>query len=120
MRPLPRRIRCFIHAGRGALTLLRSEPNARIHFLATLLVVGAAWWLRVEPWEAVALALAIGGVWTAEALNTAIEYLADEVSLEHRDRIKRAKDLAACAVLAAAITAMAVGVIIFAPRLIMF
>ena len=61
--------------------------------------------------------LAIGLVWAMEALNTAIELLADEVSLEQRARIGRAKDVAAFAVLAAALAAVAIGLLVFWPHL---
>jgi diacylglycerol kinase (ATP) len=62
------------------------------------------------------LALAMGMVWAAEALNTAIEYLSDHVCTEHHERIGRVKDLAAGGVLLAAIAAMVVGGIVFLPR----
>jgi diacylglycerol kinase len=52
-----------------------------------------------------------------EALNTAIELLADEVSLEQRARIGRVKDVAACAVLASALAAVAIGLLVFWPHL---
>ena len=54
----------------------------------------------------------------AEALNTAVEFLADEVTLERRERIGQAKDVAAFGVLVAAVGAAAVGVLVFAPRLL--
>jgi diacylglycerol kinase len=58
----------------------------------------------------------MGAVWAAEALNTAVEFLADEVSLEHRERIGKAKDVAAFGVLATALAALAVGSLVFLPH----
>jgi diacylglycerol kinase (ATP) len=105
----------FGHAQRGLRHLLATEPNARVH--ATLAVVALAVACRLERWEWVALILATGSVWAAEALNTAVELLADEVTLERRERIGRAKDVAAAGVLATALAAAVVGLIVFAPHL---
>jgi diacylglycerol kinase len=52
-------------------------------------------------------------VWVAEALNSALEFLADEVSLEKRERIGKAKDVAAGGVLIAAIVSAAVAALVF-------
>jgi diacylglycerol kinase (ATP) len=54
------------------------------------------------------VALCIGLVWAAEALNTAIEFLADEVTLERRERIGNAKDASAGAVLVASVVSLIV------------
>ena len=64
------------------------------------------------------LLLTIGCVWMAEALNTAVEYVADACHPEQHPLIKRAKDVAAAAVLLVAITALLVGVIIFTPYIL--
>lgn len=114
---LRRRLRSFAHAGRGLRTLVASQANARIHAVATVLVVGAGLALRVDAGDWCWLVAAIAAVWAAEAFNTALEQLADEVSLEHRERLGRAKDLAAAAVLCTAIGAVAVGALVFAPHL---
>ena len=109
--------RSFVFALAGGRVLLRGQHNAWIHAAATLLVVVLGLVCRVSRLEWVALALAIGLVWAMEALNTAIELLADEVSLEQRARIGRAKDVAAFAVLAAALAAVAIGLLVFWPHL---
>ena len=62
------------------------------------------------------IVLAIGSVFTAEALNTALEFLADEVSEEQRERIRKAKDVGAGAVLLAAIAAALVGGLVLIPH----
>jgi diacylglycerol kinase (ATP) len=106
----------FRHAWRGIGLIISSQHNAWIHLLATPLVIVAGF-LTVLSWlEWCALVPAIGIVWVAEALNTALEFLADEVSPEKRDLIGKAKDVAAGGVLLAAITAAIIGLIIFVPH----
>lgn len=112
-----RRLRSFGHAFRGLAYLLRSQPHARLHALATVGVIGLAWYLKVGRGEWLALMLAVGLVWTAEALNTALEALADAVHPEQHPLIGRAKDAAAAGVLISALAALAVGALVFIPRL---
>ena len=97
--------------------LVRSAGNARVHLLATLLVITMGVCLRVASAEWCFLILAIGLVWTAEAANTAIELLGDRVSRDHDELIGRAKDLAAAAVLLAATAAAVIGLLVLGPRL---
>ncbi len=109
------RVKSFGYAWAGLVFLLKSEPHARIHLLATTLVVIAAIALNVTGQDWLWLTLAITLVWTFEALNTAIEHLCDAVSPEHSESVKRAKDLAAGAVLIAAIAAAIIGIAVFIP-----
>jgi len=117
---LGRRLRSFGHAFRGGRTLVATQPNARVHAVATLAVTVTVlgFVLRIDRMEWVAVAVAMASVWLAEAMNTAVELLADEVTLEQRERIGQAKDVAAFGVLAAAVAAAAVGLLVFAPRLL--
>jgi len=108
----------FGHAGRGIARMLREEPNARIHFAATLAVIVLAAWLRVSPIGAALLAFAIALVFTAEAINTALETLSDRLSPEQDAAIGRAKDLAAGAVLVSACGAAVVGLLVLGPPLL--
>lgn len=114
---LAARVRSIRYAVAGLRVVLQSQHNARIHTAATIAVVIAALVVRVSPLEWTLLVLAIGMVWAMEALNTAIELLADEISLEQRPRIGQAKDVAAFGVLASAIAAVLIGLFIFLPRL---
>jgi len=97
--------------------MLRTQVNARIHLLATVVVVAAGFWWKLSASEWVAIVAAIGLVWTAEAMNTAIEAVVDLVSPEYHVIAGRAKDIAAGAVLCAAITAVVIGALIFGPKL---
>lgn len=114
---LKRRLRSFVHAGRGVWHL-RTEANARIHGLATLvvLVLSAASGLSTLEWALIVLAVAL--VFAAEALNTALEHLANATIPEHHPLVGRAKDLAAGAVLICAVGAAVIGVLVLGPHLL--
>jgi diacylglycerol kinase (ATP) len=114
---LPARIRSVRFALRGIATLIRTQPNARIHLVATILVIVAGLALRVGAGEWALLACAIGIVWTAEAANTALEALANRVTTDVDPQIRRAKDIAAGSVLLGSITAAAIGLLVLGPRL---
>jgi diacylglycerol kinase len=111
------RIAAFKHALSGGRVLILTQPHARFHAVATATVVIAAILCHVTAVEWALLILSISGVWATEAINTGIEFLADEVSLEWRERIKHAKDISAFAVLAVSLGAAAIGAIVFLPYL---
>jgi len=110
-------IHSFRYAFSGLCTLLKGEQNARIHLLAFVLAVIAGIVLKISMHEWIVVILASGLVFTAEITNTSIENLADFVSPEKNQKIKKVKDLAAASVLMAAFTAFTVGVIIFLPKI---
>ena len=97
--------------------LIATQLHARFHLAATGLVVACAVGFGVSRTEALALALALALVWTAEALNTALELLVDLVHPAWDARAGRVKDVAAGAVLLASLGALAVGVFVFGPHL---
>ncbi len=117
---LSARIRSFGYAIKGIMTLVGTQPHARLHLLATVVVTGVGVYVHLRRWEWVAILLCIGMVWMAEALNTAVEFLADEVTLERRDRIGKAKDVAAGGVLIVAIISVAVAALVFLNHLAPF
>ncbi len=112
------RARSFAYAFAGVATMLRSQPNAWIHALATVLVVVVGFWVGVTRDDWLWLILAMSIVWLAEALNTAVEFLADAVVREIHPLVKHAKDVAAAAVLIAAVGAASIGVLVLGPRLL--
>lgn len=112
------RIRSFGYAFAGIATLLRTQPNARIHLFATLIVVGLGFVLGVSALEWAALILAIGLVFSAEAFNSAVEVLADKVEPQRDPAIKVVKDVAAGGVLLAAMAAAVVGLMVFVPKML--
>lgn len=115
---ISKRIASFAYAFKGVLTLVRGEHNAWIHLLATVAVVSAGLWFDVSRMEWVALVICVAMVWTAEALNTAIEYLADAISRDFNEKLGHAKDTAAAGVLLSAIAALLVAGLIFGPRVL--
>lgn len=110
------RLKAFKAAGMGILHLMR-EPHASIHLGATVVVVILGLLFEIHKMEWLAIMLTVGLVWAAEALNTAIEKLADRVNPEHDPAIGKVKDLAAGGVLLASLAALVVGVIIFGAKL---
>ena len=111
------RRRSFGHAFRGLAICFRTQANARLHALATVLAVALGFALKLVAWEWCAVVISIASVWAAECFNTALESIVDLVSPERQPLAGRAKDLAAGAVLAAAIGAAIVGALIFGPKL---
>lgn len=112
------RIDSFRFAIRGLILLLKTQPNARIHAAVTVAVLAAGWLLGISRTDWIGVLLAAGLVWAAEALNTAIEFLTDRVSPEWTIEAGRIKDVAAAAVLLAAIAAAIIGCLVFSPPLL--
>jgi len=111
------RARSFAWAFRG-LSLLAREPNARIHALASVLVVVFAVALGLPRRDWALLVLAMGAVWVAEAVNTALEAACDVASPDAHPLVARAKDVAAAGVLLAALAAAGVGFLVLGPPLL--
>lgn len=112
-----KRIQSFGYAFKGLARFFRTEHNAWIHSIAMIVVLVLGWQLHISQAEWIGVCFAIGLVLSAEAFNTCLEKLADIVSPAADDRIKYIKDLAAGAVLVAAITAAIIGAIIFIPKI---
>ncbi|HEY7138701.1 MAG TPA: diacylglycerol kinase family protein [Methylomirabilota bacterium] len=112
------RVRSVRHALHGVAIMLVSQHNARVHALATLVVVIAGVYVGLTWGEWCWIVLAIVAVWTAEALNTAFEFLTDVASPEFHPLAGQAKDVAAGAVLITAIGAVIVGLIVLGPHVL--
>ena len=115
---LRQRIRSFFYAGRGIRFMIESQHNAWIHALSTGLIIIAGIYFGITKLEWGLIILAIIAVWTAEALNTAFEFLADVSKPDFHPLVMKAKDIAAAAVLIAAAGALAIGLIILIPYVI--
>ena len=109
--------RSLLFAKEGLIKFFSSEHNAKIHLLATIVVIFFSLLLKVSSVEAIMLVFCIGSVWVAEIFNTAIEKALDFISSEKHPQIKFIKDLSAAAVLVSAIVAFIIGCIIFIPKL---
>ncbi len=111
------RIRSFKFAFNGIRIVLCSQQNAWIHASATVMVLifGINFGLTKSEWCWIIIATI--AVWTAETLNTAIEFLTDIASPGFDPLAAKAKDVAAGAVLITAIGAVLIGLLIFSPYL---
>jgi diacylglycerol kinase len=113
-----RRIKSFGFAFNGLKILFREEHNSRIHLLAAVCATIAGFILKISAVQWIAVVFAIGFVITIEIINSSIENLADFVSPDKHEMIKKVKDLAAAGVLVSAITALIIGLIVFLPGII--
>jgi len=113
-----KRIQSFKFALTGIWTMLKSQHNAWIHACITAAVVVAGVVFGVSPSEWCWLVLAIMAVWTAEALNTALEFLADAASPEFHPLVRHSKDVAAGAVLISAIGSVIIGILVLGPHIL--
>lgn len=102
----------------GLAVLSRTQKNARIHAAATVAVVALGGLLPLSGSEWTWIVLAVGIVWMGEALNTAIELLADAAVPQWHPLVGRAKDVAAGGVLLSAATAAVIGTLVLGPHVL--
>ena len=112
-RPTPSILETFNYAFQGVVHVLRTHRNMRIHFAIAAGVLIAALALGVSRLELIALLLSITFVLVAEMVNSAIEGAIDVATTAFDPMAKLAKDVAAGAVLIAAVNAIAVGYLVF-------
>ena len=108
----------FKYAFCGLGYVLQAERNPRVHLAVALVVVGLGVWLGLAPVEWGLVIAAIAFVFAAEMANTVAELIVDLVTLDQHPLAKLAKDVAAGAVLVAALAAAAIGVVILGPHLL--
>lgn len=108
--------RSFYFAGRGLAEAIAGQRNVRLHLAMTVAVLGLAVWLQASRLEWLLLLACIGGVLAVELINTAIETVVDLASPQTQDLARRAKDIAAAAVLVSALIAALIGGAILFPR----
>lgn len=111
------RIRSFWNAFRGWWHVIKTQQNAWIHSLVTVVVVILALWLRIQARDWAVLLVTIAMVWAAEFFNTALEAVVDLASPAQHPLAKVGKDVGAAAVLIAALAAIGVGLLILGPPL---
>ncbi|MCS6839471.1 MAG: diacylglycerol kinase family protein [Roseiflexus sp.] len=117
VRWIQQRLRSFPFAFAGIGHLLRTQGNAQIHVAAGSVAIALGFLFNIDRGEWLALALTITLVLAAEGVNTAVEAVVDLVTPGFHPLAKIAKDVAAGTVLLTAIGAVAVGLIVFLPRL---
>lgn len=112
------RVESFRFAFAGWWYLLRTQPNARIHLAITCGVIVLGLWLGLPFTQWAIVWLAIGLVFAAELVNSALEAVVDLASPDVHPLAKAAKDMGAGAVLISACVAVIIGLLIFGPPLI--
>lgn len=113
--PMQKFISSFIYAWHGVRAAWRDEQNFRVEVAIGAMALALAIWLDVSLYPVL---VACGFVLAAELMNSAIEALVDLISPDRRPLAKKAKDVAAAAVLIASVTAAAVGVVHLGPPLL--
>lgn len=107
---------CF-YACEGILFVARSQRNFRIHLIAAVLVLGFGFLFRFTRLEMGLLLLTVLGVVCGELFNSALEYTLNLLEERHHPVAKAAKDIAAGAVFLAVLGSVAMGFLLFGPRL---
>ena len=112
------RIRSFRNAFAGWWFVIRTQRNAWIHAVASVLVFLVSVWLPLNRLEWALIIVAVAMVWTAEFFNTALEVVVDLATREQHPLAKVSKDVGAAAVLIASLNAALIGAIVLGPLLV--
>ncbi len=113
-----KRILSFKYAGEGIWTALKEEPNLKFHFFAALVVYLLGLYYNISKYDWIIIIIVAGVVISLELTNTAIEAVVNSFTEDTHPGAKKAKDVAAGAVLVAALMAVSVGLIIFLPYIL--
>lgn len=113
-------IKSFGYALRGLADLIKSEQNARIHLLVTIIVIIAGFIFKINATEWCIVMLCIAMVFSTEALNTSVEKIIDHLFKDKNETARIVKDISAGAVLICAIISVICGLIIFLPKFLNF
>ncbi len=109
----------FKNARKGMRLSIKSERNIRVHLFTASLVLVTAYCLKFSIVKFCILLLTIAGVISAEMFNSAIEFSLDAIFHNRYCRmVGMAKDIAAGAVMLVTISAVMIGVLLFAPPII--
>lgn len=112
------RVRAFGYAFAGWWHVLRTQRNAWVHALASVLVISVSFWLGLSNLEWALIIVAIAMVWTAEFINTALEAVVDLASPQQHYLARVGKDVGAAAVLISAASAALIGLLVLGPPLL--
>lgn len=110
-------IASFRYAFNGLWHTLRTQRNMRVHLGIAIVIVIAGVLLHISPVEFAILILTMSGVFVAEMFNTVCETCVDLAQPEYHPLARIAKDVAAGAVLLAAILAVLIGLLVLGPHL---
>lgn len=112
------RVKSFLFAVQGILTVVRTAPNTWYMALATVVTTAVGLWLGVSVLEWCFLATAITLVWVTEIMNSAVEFLVDLASPELHPLAQKAKDAAAGAALLAVLFSIVIAALVLGPKLL--
>ncbi|KML37910.1 diacylglycerol kinase family protein [Cytobacillus firmus] len=113
-------LKSFVFAFSGIRMALVNERNLQIHLAVSLAVMFSGIYFGITRLEWMIILLAIGGMFSLELLNTAIERAVDLSTEDYHPLAKQAKDIAAGAVLVFAIISVIIGGVIFLPKILKF
>lgn len=117
---LKKRFRSFGYALQGIKVLIQNEPNARIHLVVALFVIGCGWGFHISLSEWMWVILCIAVVIASELFNSSIEKVCDLITENDHPHVKKIKDMSAAAVFVAAIFSFMTGMCIFIPKIFMW
>lgn len=115
MRKEKKLLKSFKNAFRGIIATVKTERNMKIHIAVSVFVIALGIHVGLSAVHWAFVVIAIGLVMVAEIVNTAIEKICDLISIKHNQKIKEVKDIAAGAVLIAAIVAVFIACCVFLP-----
>lgn len=110
------RLKSVKYAFLGAVKLITTEHSIMVQFSIGILMTIAGFYFHISSTEWLFQTMAIGLIMSIEGLNTAVEKIADFIHPNYHERIGFIKDIAAGAVFFAALTAIAIGLIIYIPK----
>ncbi|HYD90192.1 MAG TPA: diacylglycerol kinase family protein [Flavobacterium sp.] len=113
------RMKSMVYSIKGAYLLVTSEHSIMVQFFIGVAVTIAGFYFEISPTEWMFQILAIGLVLAIEGANTAIEKIADFIHPDYHEKIGFIKDVASGAVFYAALAALAVGIIIYYPKVML-
>ena len=111
------RVNSFGPAFSGWADVLRSQQNAWLHAVASVIAFALSAWLQISSVEWALIIVAVAFVWAAEFLNTALEAVVDLASPDKHPLAKVGKDIGAAAVLISALNAVVIGLLVLGPPL---
>lgn len=108
----------FKHAWDGIVDTFYHQPNLRVHFTFTILIILMGLYFRINRFEWIIILFTVMWVIVSEMINSTVESITDLITTEYRVQIKRAKDVSAGMVLIGATGSVIVGVVIFLPYIL--
>jgi diacylglycerol kinase (ATP) len=110
------RLKSVKYAFQGSLKLIKTEHSIMVQFSIGIVMTIAGFYFQISTTEWLFQTMAIGMIMSIEGLNTAVEKIADFIHPNYHERIGFIKDIAAGSVFFAALTAIAIGLIIYIPK----